>query len=316
MGVSSIGSPVLWIGFLLFIGLMLFIDLGIFNRRAHEISVREASLFTLLWIVLSLLFNLGIWHWFGTEKALQFLTGYLVEKALSVDNIFVFLVLFRYFSVPRSYQHRVLFFGVLGALIMRGVFIIAGAALISKFHIMTYLLGALLVFTGIKLFKESEISVEPERNLVLRLFRKVVPATSTYRTTHFVVHEGGRYLATPLLAVLVAVETTDVAFAIDSIPAIFAISTDAFIVFTSNIFAILGLRALYFLLAGVMEELRYLRFGLALVLSFVGIKMIAADWYDLPISWSLTIIALLLGCSVLASLLPLKQEGHEKSGDN
>jgi tellurite resistance protein TerC len=299
----TIGTPALWSGFIIFVLVMLALDLGVFHRREHEVSLREALLFSVMWIALALIFNLGVWRWYGTTKALEFFTGYLVEKALSVDNIFVFIVLFRYFAVPRRLHHRVLFFGILGALVMRAVFILLGAAIIERFHVVIYLLGALLVVTGVKLLRESEISVEPEKNLALRLFRRLVPSISSYRGSHFFVREGEKLWATPLLGVLIAVETTDLAFAVDSIPAIFAITTDPFIVFTSNIFAILGLRALYFLLAGAMEGLRYLRFGLATVLVFIGAKMLIGDIFEIPIQWSLIVVITVLGVATLASLL-------------
>jgi len=300
---ESVGTPALWAGFTLFVLGMLALDLGVFHRKAHGVTIREALIWSGVWIGLALIFNLGVYHWFGEEKALEFLTGYLIEKALSVDNLFVFLVLFSYFAVPRDDQHRVLFWGVIGALVMRAAFIAAGAALIARFHWILYGFGALLVLTGIKLLAKQDNEVHPERNPVVRLFRRFVPSTSQYRGHHFVVRENGRLLATPLLLVLAVVEATDLIFAVDSIPAVFAITTDPFIVYTSNIFAILGLRSLFFLLAGVMGRFRYLKVGLALVLTFVGVKMLIMDWWKIPIGVSLGTVAALIGGSVVASLV-------------
>ncbi len=303
MGIESIGTPYLWIGFTLFVLAMLGIDLGVFHRRAHEVKVREAFIWTLVWIALALIFNSGVYFWFGPQRALEFFTGYLIEKALSVDNIFVFIVIFSYFGVPKAYQHRVLFWGILGALIMRAIFILLGAALIQQFHWIIYVFGAFLVFTGVKLYFQRGGEVHPERNPLLRLFRRFVPMVDGYRGSRFTVIEGGKRYATPLLLVLVCIEATDVVFAVDSIPAIFAITRDPFIVYTSNIFAILGLRALYFVLAGVMGKFHYLRVGLSLVLVFVGIKMVISDLYKIPVAVSLTVITLLLAGSVVASLI-------------
>jgi tellurite resistance protein TerC len=303
MNTASIGTPALWIGFTIFILAMLALDLGIFHRKAHAIKIREALVWSLIWVSLALLFNAGIYFWFGSERALEFLTGYLIEKALSVDNLFVFLVLFSYFAVPASLQHRVLFWGIVGALIMRAGFILAGSALIQIFHWVIYIFGAFLVFTGIKLLAARESEVHPERNPVLRLFRRVMPSVPEYHGARFSIKKAGRWAATPLLAVLVAIEATDIVFAVDSIPAIFAITRDPFIVFTSNIFAILGLRALYFLLAGMIGRFRYLKIGLGLVLAFVGAKMLLADLVPIPITLSLGIVGSLLGGSVLFSML-------------
>ncbi|MBI4455585.1 MAG: TerC family protein [Acidobacteria bacterium] len=297
------GTPILWIGFTLFVLAMLALDLGVFHRRAHEVRTREALLWTFVWVVLALLFNVGVYLWFGSERALEFLTGYLIEKALSVDNIFVFLVIFSYFTVPAVLQHRVLFWGILGALIMRVIFIVFGAALLQEFHWVIYVFGGFLVFTGVRLFFQRESEVHPERNPVVRLFQRVVPSVSDYRNSRFTVVEAGKRRATPLLLVLVVVEATDIVFAVDSIPAIFAITLDPFIVYTSNIFAILGLRALYFVLADVMGKFHYLKVGLSLVLVFVGAKMLIAEFYKVPITVSLGVVAALLGGSVVASLL-------------
>ncbi len=303
MGIESVGTPLLWIGFTLFVLAMLGLDLGVFHRKAHEVRVREALLWTAVWIALALLFNLGVHFWFGRERALEFLTGYVIEKALSVDNIFVFLVIFKYFAVPAALQHLVLFWGILGALVMRAIFIFLGAALLQQFHWVIYIFGAFLVFTGVKLLLQRGIEVHPERNPLFRLYQRLVPSVSDYRGSHFSVVENGKRYATPLLLVLVAIEAADIVFAVDSIPAIFAITTDPFIVFTSNIFALLGLRALYFALADVMGKFHYLRVGLALVLTFVGAKMMLTDLYKLPVVVSLAVVVALLAGSVVASLI-------------
>lgn len=313
---ESIGTPWLWGGFLVGVLLMLALDLGVLHRRAHVVSTREALAWSVLWVTVSLLFAGGVYLWLGHQHALEFLTGYLIEKALSVDNIFVFLVIFAYFSVPAELQHRVLFWGVLGAIVLRAVFILAGAVLMQTFHWVIFLFGAFLVFTGIKILTQGHERIHPERNPLIRLFRRWVPTVPDYRGGKFFVKEGGRWFATPLLLVLLVVEATDVVFAIDSIPAIFAVTTDPFIVFTSNILAILGLRALYFLLAGMVEKVRYLKVGLGLVLVFVGVKMAVADWIKIPTPISLGVVVALLGGAVLVSLLwpvtpaPLPEHRH------
>lgn len=300
---QTIGTPFLWIGFTIFVLSMLALDLGVFHRRAHTLRIREALAWTVAWIALALLFDFGVYFQFGPERGLEFLTGYLIEKALSVDNIFVFLVIFSYFSVPTAFQHRVLFWGILGAMILRGIFILLGTALLQRFHWVIYIFGVFLIFTGIKLFFQRTSEVHPERNPLFKLFRKVFPSVPDYRGAQFVVRDAGRWYVTPLLLVLVGIEVTDIAFAVDSIPAIFAITTDPFIVYTSNIFAILGLRALYFVLAGVMTRFCYLNLGLSLVLIFVGGKMLLGEFYKVPISGSLAVVAVLLAGSILASLL-------------
>jgi tellurite resistance protein TerC len=309
--VESIGTPVLWAGFSAFVLAMLVLDLGVFHRKAHEVRIREALGWTAFWISLALLFNVAVYVWFGSERALEFLTGYLIEKALSVDNIFVFIVIFSAFSAPAKFQHRALFWGIFGALVMRAIFIFLGAALLQRFHWISYVFGAFLLFTGIKLMLQHGTEVDPRRNPLFRLFRRVVPSIDGYRDGHFTVVEGGKRYATPLLLVLVAIEATDIVFAVDSIPAIFAVTADPFIVYTSNIFAILGLRALYFALAGVMEKFTYLKVGLALVLTFVGVKMLVAGFLEIPIVVSLGVIALLLGGSIVASLLRSAQKSRE-----
>ena len=300
---ETIASPTLWAIFSVFVIGMLALDLGVFNRKAHEVHFKEALTWSAVWVALSLAFNGWIYYKFGSEKALQFLTGYVIEKALSVDNIFVFVVLFASFAVPKIYQHRVLFWGVLGAIFMRAIFIGLGAALVSRFDWIMYVFGAILIFTGIKLMSEGDAEPHPERNPIYRLARRIMPATPEYHGKAFTIVKDGRRYATPLLLVLIAIEATDVVFAVDSIPAIFAISTDPFIVYTSNIFAILGLRAMYFLLAGVIDKFHFLKYGLATVLLFVGVKMVIAKWYHVPIAISLAVIAGVLGLSILASVI-------------
>jgi tellurite resistance protein TerC len=299
---ASIGSPALWLGFLFFVLAMLALDLGVFHRRSHEVGVKEAAVWSGVWIALALVFNLGVYFWFGADRALEFAAGYVIEKALAVDNIFVFVVIFGTFAVPAAYQHRVLFWGVLGALVMRATFIFAGAALLERFHWAIYLFGGILVVTGVKLLLQRHHEVRPERNPAVRVLQRILPITSEYAGDKFVVWRQGRRFATPLLVALVAVEVTDVVFAVDSIPAIFAVTMDPFIVFTSNVFAILGLRSLYFVLAGIIRKFVYLKIGLAVVLLFVGAKMSLLDVVKVPIGASLAIIAAILGISVIASL--------------
>jgi tellurite resistance protein TerC len=296
-----------WIAFNLFVLAMLAVDLLVFHREAHEVRLKEAASWSVVWVLLALVFGAGVYVRVGPEAGLEYLTGYLIEKALSVDNIFVFVLIFSYFRVPARYQHRVLFWGILGALVMRGAMIAAGAYLIGHFHWVIYVFGAFLLFTGVRMASQDEHDIEPESNPVIRAVKAVFPVTSTYHGQKFFVRQtvDGRMraVATPLFVVLVLVETTDLIFAVDSIPAIFAITQDPFIVYTSNIFAILGLRALYFLLAGVIHKFHYLKLGLATVLVFVGVKMLLTDVYKVPVGVSLGVIALVLGTSVAASLL-------------
>ncbi|NOZ28148.1 MAG: TerC family protein [Chloroflexi bacterium] len=293
----------IWIIFNLFVILMLALDLGIFHRKSKEIEVREALLWSAFWVALSLAFNVGIYFWQGPEKALEFLAGYLIEKSLSVDNIFVFLLIFSYFGVPPRYQHRVLFYGILGALVMRGIFIAAGVTLVEKFHWTIYVLGAFLVYTGIRMAIEKDKEIHPEKNPVIRAFQWILPVTPEYEGSKFFVKRAGKYLATPLFVVLLVVDTADVMFAVDSIPAILAVTLDPFIVYTSNVFAILGLRALYFALAGIMRLFHYLHYGLSLILVFIGVKMLIAEFYKVPIGVALGVIAAVLTASVVASLI-------------
>ena len=298
----------LWIGFNLFVLGMLALDLGVFHRKAHTISIKEASIWSVVWVCLAMIFNVGIYYTWGSEAALEFLTGYVIEKSLSVDNLFVFLMIFQYFATPAEYQHRILFWGILGALILRAIFIATGSALISNFHWIIYIFGAFLVFTGIKMFLQGDEKLEPEKNPVVRLFERWVPVSKSYHGQYFFVRQAGKTKATLLMLVLIVIETTDVIFAVDSIPAIFAITQDPFIVYTSNVFAILGLRALYFMLAGVMEMFIYLKIGLSFVLGFVGTKMLLTDLYKIPIGASLGIIGGVLLLSVIASLLVQRRE--------
>ncbi|GIW44750.1 MAG: membrane protein [Candidatus Binatia bacterium] len=292
-----------WVGFNVFVLVMLALDLGVFHRKAHAVSLREAAAWSAVWVLLALSFNVLVYWMWGYERALEFLTGYLIEKSLSVDNLFVFLMIFSYFAVPASYQHRVLYWGILGALVMRGVFIATGVALLNRFHWMIYVFGGFLVITGIRLLFSTDKEVEPEKNPVLRLVRRMVPVTASYHGQAFFVRAEGRLWATPLALVLVVVETTDLVFAVDSIPAIFAVTRDPFIVYTSNVFAILGLRALYFLLAGVMDMFRFLQIGLAFVLTFVGCKMLVSEFIKIPIGVSLGVVGAILGLAALASFL-------------
>ncbi|MBM2802377.1 MAG: Integral rane protein TerC [Deltaproteobacteria bacterium] len=295
-----------WIIFNIFVLGMLALDLLVFHRKAHAVSLREAFSWSVVWISLALIFNLGIYYLWGSEKAMEFLAGYLIEKSLSVDNIFVFIMIFSYFAVPAMYQHRVLFWGILGALIMRAIFIAAGAALLSAFHWIIYIFGGFLIITGVKMFFAGDEKIEPEKNPAVVLLRRWMPITKEFHGQRFFVRIDGRLWATPLFVVLLVIETTDVIFAVDSIPAIFAITLDPFIVYTSNIFAILGLRALYFLLAGILEMFRYLKVGLAFVLCFVGVKMMLVDFYKIPIGISLGVVAGILAISILASLVQPK----------
>jgi len=294
---------ILWVAFNVFVLGMLALDLLVFHRKAHAVSLREALAWSVVWIALAVIFNLGIYFIWGSEKALEFLAGYVIEKSLSVDNIFVFIMIFSYFAVPAMYQHRILFWGILGALIMRAIFIAAGAALLSAFHWIIYIFGGFLIITGIKMFFVGEEKIEPEKNPAVLLLRRWMPITSEFHGQRFFVRIDQRLWATPLLVVLLVIETTDVIFAVDSIPAVFAITFDPFIVYTSNIFAILGLRALYFLLAGILEMFRYLKVGLSFVLCFVGVKMMLVDFYKVPIGVSLGVVAGILAVSIISSLV-------------
>nr|HET6904657.1 TerC family protein [Ktedonobacteraceae bacterium] len=298
-----VGAVWPWIGFNLFVLAMLAIDLGVFHRKAHSVSLKEASIWSVVWITLALIFNAGLYFLSGTEPALQFFTGWLIEKSLSVDNIFIFVLLFTYFRVPAAYQHRVLFWGILGALVMRGILIAVGAVLLEEFHWILYLFGVFLIFTGIRMGLQKETEVHPERNPLLKLVRRIVPVTDDYEYDRFAVRRAGQFMVTPLLLVLLIIESTDLIFAVDSIPAVFAVTGDPFIVYTSNVFAILGLRSLYFVFANVIDKFYYLKLGLAVILSYVGVKMVLADIYPIPTFLSLAIIALVLALAIGASVI-------------
>jgi tellurite resistance protein TerC len=300
-----------WIGFHVFVFIMLALDLGVFHKHTHKVPVKEAIIWSLVWITLALLFALFIYldKDFGHVKALEFLTGYVIEYSLSVDNIFVFILIFSYFSVNEEYQHKILFWGILGALIMRGLFIVTGVALINRFHWIVIIFGGFLVFTGIRMLFQKEAEVDPEKNVVIRFFRKFLPVTHTLHGDKLIIRQNRKYYATPLFLVLVIIESSDLIFAVDSIPAILAISKNIFIVYTSNIFAILGLRSLYFALAGIMGYFRYLKVGLAFVLTFVGLKMLSSFFHiEIPIVTSLLIIISILLISILASVFIKKDE--------
>ena len=304
-----------WVLFNIFVLAMLALDLGVFHRKAHEVKIKEALIWSAVWIVLALLFNIGVYFWRGEVAALEFLTGYLLEKSLSVDNVFVFLLIFSYFRVPALCQHKVLFWGILGALIMRAVFIAAGITLIQQFHWIIYVFGAFLIFTGIKMALQKDKEIHPEKNPVIRLFHRLMPVTKEYdEKSRFFVRQGGILHATPLFVALLVIETTDVIFAVDSIPAILAITNDPFIVYTSNVFAILGLRALFFALAGIMTLFHHLHYGLSLILVFIGFKMLLADVYKMPIVIALSVVAGILIMSVVASVVWPRKQAIIKDG--
>lgn len=296
-------TALLWTAFNIFVIAMLAIDLGIFHRKSHEVSVREALAWTAVWITLSMIFNLFVYYYFDKEKALEFFTGYLIEKSLSVDNIFVIILIFSYFKVPSAYQHKVLFWGILGALIMRIIFILTGVELIHRFHWLIYIFGGFLVYTGIRMLTSGDLKIDLEKNPMVKLARKLMPITLSFQGDRFFVKQDGKTWATPLFLVVILIETTDLIFAVDSIPAILAISDDSFIVYTSNVFAILGLRSLYFALAGIEKYFKYLKYGLSTILVFVGIKMCLADVFKIPIEVSLIIIGFTLIIAMLSSRL-------------
>src|SRR3954468_24080785 len=291
-----------WIGFIAFVLAMLALDLGVFNRKVHEVRPKEAATWTAVWVALELIFAGGLWMFSGQTPALTFLTGYVIEESLSMDNIFVIVLIFDFFAVPKQYQHRVLFYGILGALVMRGIFIALGTALLAKFHWIIYIFGGMLVVTGVRMAFKQDESFDADQNPIVRAVRRFVPMSESFHGKHFFTVENGRRIATPLLLVLVLVEFTDLIFAIDSIPAIFGVTRDSFIVFTSNIFAVLGLRSLYFLLASVVERFHLLKYGLAVILTFVGVKMIGEPWFEIGIIWSLLVILGVLALSIGASL--------------
>lgn len=302
-----------WIGFIVFVIALLALDLGVFHRKSHEVKIKEALIWSAVWISLAFVFNYGVYLYMGEEKALEFLTGYLIEKSLSVDNLFVFIMLFSFFNVSPKYQHKVLFWGIIGALVMRAIFIFAGVAIISKFHWVIYVFGVFLVFTGIKMLFHKDEEVAPDKNPLVRLFKKFFPVTDEMHGGKFFVKINAKTFATPLFIVLLIVEFTDLIFAVDSIPAILAISNDTFIIFTSNVFAILGLRALYFALAGITKYFHFLKYGLSAILVFVGTKMIIVDFYKIPIMISLLTIMGILTISVVLSLIFPQKENTNQS---
>lgn len=317
-------ETLLFILFNLFVMAMLALDLGVFHRKAHTVKIKEATIWSIVWIALSLLFNVGLFFWVkentgsvddAMRVSLEFFTGYVIEKALSVDNIFVFVMIFSYFGVPGHLQHKVLFWGVLGALVMRSIFIAAGAALIAQFDWVLYLFGVILLVSGWKMMMQKEVDVHPERNVFIRLAKKFFPVITGFESPRFLIKKGGRTHITTLFLVLVTVETTDVVFAVDSIPAIFAITHDPFIVYSSNVFAILGLRALYFVLAGVMSSFYYLKTGLSIVLMFIGFKMLIADIFHLPVTASLGGVLGILVVAVTASIVRNKRLTRAATGE-
>lgn len=297
----------IWIVFNIFVLLMLGVDLFV-HRKAHTVGMKEALVWSTIWTAIALAFNVLVYFWLGSKLALEFFTGYLIERTLSVDNLFVFLLVFSYFAVPSKYQHKVLFWGIFGALIMRAIFIAAGLTLINAFHWVIYVFGIFLIYTGFKMAQHKEEEIHPERNFVIKLFRKMMPVTKDYENGKFFTRVDGRLFSTPLFVVLLVVETTDVIFAVDSIPAILAITRDPFIVYSSNVFAILGLRALYFAIAGLMQIFHHLNYGLCVILIFVGVKMLVSSFFEIPSLVALGVITLVLILSIIASLIWPKME--------
>ncbi len=307
MGTNEV---LLFVLFNIFILTLLALDLGVFHRKAHTVTIREAALWSIVWIVLAFLFNAGIFYFSGQQAGLEFLAGYLIERALSMDNIFVFLIIFSYFGVPSHYQHKVLFWGVLGALIMRSVFIALGATLIARFEWILYIFGVILIVSGWKMMIQKDVEVHPDKNIFIRLARKLFPVVPGYETPRFFLRKAGKLFITPLFLVLLTVETTDVVFAVDSIPAVFGVTRDPFIIYSSNVFAILGLRAMYFLLAGMMNSFTYLSYGLSLVLIFIGAKMLAEGFIHIPIAISLLVVAAILAISIAASIVRNRRQAR------
>lgn len=308
-------SVILWSAFNLFVLGMLALDLGVFHRKTHEVGVKEALTWTGVWIALAMVFNLFIYYYFDKDKAIEFFTGYLIEKSLSIDNIFVMIMIFSYFQVPARYQHKVLFWGILGALVMRVIFILTGIELIHRFHWLIYIFGGFLVITGIRMLTSGDIKLEPERNPLVKLARRIFPFTNSYEGDRFFVKRDKKLWATPLFLVVILIEATDLIFAVDSIPAILAISDDSFIVYTSNVFAILGLRSLYFALSGIEKYFQYLKYGLSAILIFVGVKMCITDFYKIPIDLSLILIVFILTIAILASVAFKKKNESEGTVD-
>ena len=303
-----------WIIFLVIISGMLALDLGVFNRTAHAVSLKEAAIWSAVWVTLAMIFNLGIYFYAGSEPALEFLTGYLVEKSLAVDNIFVFVLIFTAFAVPATYQHRVLFWGIIGALVLRAALIVSGAFLLKHFHWILYVFGAFLLITGVRMFlSRDDEHVDVDQNRMVRLLRRLVPVTSEYHDQRFLIRNKGILMATPLFAVMVVVMFTDIVFAVDSIPAIFAITQDPFLFLTSNVFAVLGLRAMYFLLADVIHRFHYLRHALSLILVFIGTKMLLIDVYKIPIAASLTVIIIIFAIAILVSIWTAEKDSQQQA---
>ncbi len=296
-------TVVLWASFNFFVLVMLALDLGVFHRKSHEVGVREALIWTSVWITLTMIFNLFIYFYFDKETAIEFFTGYMIEKSLSIDNIFVIIMIFSYFSAPKAYQHKVLFWGILGALVMRVIFILSGIELIHRFHWLVYIFGGFLVITGIRMLKAGEAKLEPEKNPLIKLARRIFRFTPDFEGDNFFVKKEGVLWATPLFLVVIMIEFTDLIFAVDSIPAILSISDDSFIVYTSNVFAILGLRSLYFALAGIEKYFQYLKYGLSAILIFVGLKMSLVDFIYIPVEISLIVIVFILAIAMLASVI-------------
>ena len=299
--IESVGTPLMWGVFGVVVVTALALDLFVFHREAHEVRFREAAVWVAIWMSLATAFGFWTWYEAGAERGLEFFAGYLIEQALSVDNIFVFIIIFKYFGTPPEYRHRVLFWGILGAVVLRGVFVVLGVALISQFRWILYIFGVFLVYTGIKILRHSEMEMDPAQNPAIRFLQRHMRIVNRHEGQKFLVRQDGKLWATPLLVVLLVIEATDVVFAVDSIPAIFGVTDDPFIIFTSNIFAVLGLRALYFVLHGLMNKFDFLHYGLGLVLAFVGVKMLASEWVHIPIQWSLGVIVALLGGSILIS---------------
>jgi tellurite resistance protein TerC len=299
--IESVGTPLMWGVFGVVVVTALALDLFVFHREAHEVRLREAAVWVAIWMSLATAFGFWTWYEAGAERGLEFFAGYLIEQALSVDNIFVFIIIFKYFGTPPEYRHRVLFWGILGAVLLRGLFVILGVALISQFQWVLYVFGVFLVYTGIKILRHSEMEMDPEQNPAIRFLQRHLRIVNRHEGQKFLVRQDGKLWATPLLVVLLVIEATDVVFAVDSIPAIFGVTDDPFIIFTSNIFAVLGLRALYFVLHGLMSKFDFLHYGLGLVLAFVGVKMLASEWVHIPIQWSLGVIVALLGGSIVIS---------------
>ncbi|MFA6129047.1 MAG: TerC family protein [Bacteroidales bacterium] len=302
-------SALMWVGFIVFILLMLLLDLVVFNRKAHEVKMKEALLASLFWISLAIIFNLGVWRYLGEQKALEFLAAYLIEESLSIDNLFVFIMIFAYFQVNPRYQHKILFWGIIGAMVLRAIFIVTGVALINKFHWVIYIFGGFLIFTGIRMALDKGSKIEPDKNPIIRLVKRIFPVTTDNRFGHFFVRIDGQLYATTLFIALVMIEFTDLVFAVDSIPAVLAISKDPFIVYTSNVFAILGLRSLYFALSSIISYFRFLKYGLSAILFFVGVKMCISGIYKMPIGVSLGVLVGVLALSILLSVfIPKKSE--------